>query len=213
MYKDVGFKRTLLESFRKMIMIKEFLIVILIVHSIHCNGQCNTKTFEDESDCNGKVVADTCICLNRKSKNKPYSRLRCKPDVCYEVGVRFSNVSLISIDLKKQTFTFKFHFSIQWQDKRVERSSTCQDAILATGDMDQFWIPKLYVKNQIDVESKSVLGNVKDLKIRKEKEPNGKEGCLDLVQYSSVAKFEIACKMVFDDFPFDSQKCSVEVCT
>ena len=95
---------------------------------------------------------------------------------------------------------------INWQDERVERSKSCQDDILATEDMDQFWIPKLYVKNQIDVESKSVLGNVKDLKIWR-----NKESCLDVVQYSSVAKFEIACKMVFDEFPFDSQKCSVEV--
>ena len=189
-------------------MIKELLIVILIVHSISCNGQCgkNETNFEDESNCDGKVIADTCICLERKNKNKPYSRLTCPEKQCHSVGVKFSNVNLISIDLKKQTFTTKFHFSIRWQDERVKRSKGCQEAIPATEDMDQFWIPKLYVKHQIDVESKSVLGNVKDLKIWRQE-----ESCLDVVQYSSVAKFEIACKMVFDEFPFDSQKCSVEV--
>ena len=199
-----------------MFLVKELLIVILITHSIYCNGQCNKSgknvTFEDGKNCTGKVVADTCICLKRRNPKKPYSRLHCKKDKeskednCHSIGVKFSNVNLIAIDLKKQTFTTKFHFSINWQDERVERSKICQDDILATEDMDQFWIPTLYVKNQIDVESKSVLGNVKDLKIWR-----NKESCLDVVQYSSVAKFEIACKMVFDEFPFDSQKCSVEV--
>ena len=188
-------------------MIKELLIVILVIPmQCHCQKNKKIKEVRDYESClnstigTGKKVADDCICLARKGLKKPYSRRKCPGSNCKSIGIEFENVKLIEIDLKQQIFTSGFSFLVKWEDSRIFRSDECLGTILLTEDMEQFWMPKLNIDNLIDVQSKSVLGNVNDLELKKHE-----------LHYRSTVKLEIACKMNFADFPFDSQACSIEV--
>ena len=117
------------------------------------------------------------------------------------IEMKFDSVNIIKIDPKKQAITTSFKYFIQWNDDRIVQIDCDPKTVVATSKMDTFWIPKLDIYQLISAESHPVLGPKEKLVLN-----DGK------MKYSAVKKFETACAMHFEDFPFDQQICSVEVC-
>ena len=117
------------------------------------------------------------------------------------IKMKFDSVNIIEIDPKKQAITTSFKYFITWNDERIVQIECGPKTVVATSKMDRFWIPKLDIYQLISAESHSVLGPKEKLVFE-----GGK------MIYSAVKKFETACAMQFEDFPFDQQICSVEVC-
>ena len=130
---------------------------------------------------------------------KNYTTVRCPPCTQRPIEVELSKVSLIKIDLKKQTITTTFKHSFKWYDDRVVSMSN--QSIDLTHAKEGIWIPQVNINQLIKAESQSVSGLTEKLFWK----DSGR------FLYITNGKYEIACQMDFKNFPFDNQTCTVEV--
>ena len=136
---------------------------------------------------------------------EPYIVHQC-PE-CSNIEMSLDQVYIIDIDLKKQILTTKFKYTITWFDNRIIIHGLEEygldikmTSVLATQNKNEFWMPELQIHQAIDVKSHDGLGPAEALMFDKRK-----------MIYSKNVIFQIACQMNFQDFPFDSQTCPVEV--
>ena len=120
---------------------------------------------------------------------------------CSGIEMTLDQVNIIDIDLKKQILTTKFKYTIAWIDDRIIlHNLNRMNSVLATQKKNEFWMPKLTIHQAIDAKSHDGLGPSERLMF--------KDG---IMTYVKTSRFEIACRMNFQDFPFDNQTCPVEV--
>ena len=106
-----------------------------------------------------------------------------------------------TVNLKKKILTTKFKCTMTWIDDRIIlHNLNYMNSVLATQKKNEFWMPKLTIHQAIDAKSHDGLGPSEKLMF--------KDG---IMTYVKTTRFEIACRMNFQDFPFDNQTCPVEV--
>ena len=138
-----------------------------------------------------KDILDLCF-------EKNYTTHRCPSCTQLPIEMEFSHVNLIKIDLKEQTITTAFKYRMLWHDDRIV--SIDNQSVVVTHAKEGFWMPKVNINQLIKAESYSVSGPVEKMYWREGK-----------MLFIKAGKYETACQMEFENFPFDYQTCTVEV--
>ena len=183
-------------------MFKVLLVIVLICKVLPAKSSWNLED-NDLYGCN--LTYEYRPGLYGLCLKEPYIVHQC-PE-CSNIEMTLDQVYIIDIDLKKQVLTTKFKYAITWFDNRIivhDLSKFDLDivmtSVLATQSKNEFWMPKMQIHQAIDVKSHDGLGPAETLMF-----DNGK------MIYNKTVRFEIACLMNFQDFPFDSQTCPLEV--
>ena len=177
-------------------MSKVLLTIVLICKVLHAKS---SWTFEENEMYGCNLTYEYRPGLYGLCLKEPYIVHQC-PE-CSNIQMGLDQVYIIDIDLKKQFLTTKFKYTITWFDDRIIlHDLPYVTSVLATQSKNEFWMPELQIHQAIDVKSHDGLGPAEALMF-----DNGK------MIYNKTVRFQIACQMDFQDFPFDSQTCPVEV--
>ena len=185
-----------------MMLKKEVMIMILVISL--------SKGQETESNCKeGMKELGTYLCIT-SDYQQPIPAAIDEKD--FEgVTFHFSNIKVIDVDEKKQTIIVSFDYTAMWRDGRIEfgKNFLNQPGVHGTKELQQVWSPSMKVLDQIELKSEPFMGDSNLLYFLNDNFPNGNGKPASL--YISMAKVEFACEMVFDEFPFDKQNCSMKV--
>ena len=167
-------------------MIQELLIIVTLI-SI-CNGA--------ETNCaTGKTLIGESLCFT-----DDYSSTRPNfPN--HEIRIFFKDINIFDIDLKKQAISISFEYRIRWKDNRISLASGIDVPVLATEQFYKVWTPRLKMPNLIGTTTYSILGKMDKLVVFPNEE----------ILFATIERFEVACAMEFEKFPFDHQICNVTV--
>ena len=138
-----------------------------------------------------------------------------------KINIRIVMDSIVSIDELAMTFTSEVALILRWRDERVTFINLGEGKMLSEDWHDQIWLPPLYFSNT--KKNKQVLsGNYIGVTIIPHGQPllnkiselneanifKGEENDLEL---SSWNELTFKCNFELWRYPFDVQKCSVEV--
>ncbi|XP_041463944.1 glycine receptor subunit alphaZ1-like [Lytechinus variegatus] len=100
----------------------------------------------------------------------------------------------------KMEYTMDLYFRQQWRDERLQFNADFGLALNAE-ILDSFWIPDIYIINEKSANYHTILYKNSLLRI----EPNG-----DML-FSTRLTITASCNMDLSHFPFDKQRCSLDM--
>lgn len=89
----------------------------------------------------------------------------------------------------------------RWSDARLADPSIGAQGQLITALRKEFWIPDLYIRNGDDSFKSDDDANNEFLRIEKD----------GSVVYSQRIKSRVSCPMKLHHYPFDEQKCQIDI--
>ena len=137
------------------------------------------------------------------------------------INIRFSIYDISHIDELGMTFTSEVGIFLKWRDERIIFSNLAQGKnLLSKKWQDQIWLPSLYFSNTND--NKDILSSMYEVaitpygqsthnKISDLNEANtfkGEENDLELTSWNELP---FKCNFELWRYPFDVQRCSVNV--
>ena len=120
------------------------------------------------------------------------------PPIPLQITVLFKRIA--DIDEEKQTISLVAYVMMSWNDSRIRTPNISQGNFNHL--MDSIWMPRVWMENSNGAKSIRTLG-IKKSKI------------LTLIPKYGITYYEqlfitFECKMNFDTFPFDTQRCALE---
>eukprot|EP00095_Tigriopus_kingsejongensis_P000172 maker-scaffold487_size158652-snap-gene-0.40 protein:Tk00172 transcript:maker-scaffold487_size158652-snap-gene-0.40-mRNA-1 annotation:"gamma-aminobutyric acid receptor subunit delta-like" len=127
-----------------------------------------------------------------------------------ELKFNFDIREISEINDRYQTVSIPMYFSIAWPEQRLwinETHPAWQESMTGprqtmTEDpkilLRELWMPDMEIYGLENFGSKSVLKEMSGLRIKRDK----------IVEYNIKVTVTFSCRMVFDDYPFDSHTCT-----
>ncbi|XP_030836732.1 gamma-aminobutyric acid receptor subunit beta-1 [Strongylocentrotus purpuratus] len=117
-----------------------------------------------------------------------------------DVTVSMYVYSMGPITESKMEYTLDMYFRQQWRDERLQFDSEVGLALNAE-TLDSFWVPDIYIINEKSAAYHTVLYKNSLLRI----EPTGE------MLFSTRLTVTASCNMDLSTFPFDKQRCSLDM--
>nr|KAG5704522.1 hypothetical protein BaRGS_003833 [Batillaria attramentaria] len=124
------------------------------------------------------------------------------PSDAVEVRVMFTMVSLLDVDIRKQTVSSFGWLTATWVDGRLSEILTALEKNEVLVDSDQIWKPDIAVYNSVDDTDL-----LQKLKMRLGVERNGR------VTWRPGNAMKTFCSMDITYYPFDIHHCSIDIAT
>jgi hypothetical protein len=150
-----------------------------------------------------------------------------KDNITTNVGVNVSISNIDQLDEIEMKFSVKILIVLQWRDSRVTfynlKSQRERGNHVSKCEREKLWIPALVFSNSLPAEVQIVNDEHSYLMVQLESKPDRKEttdslqknevynGSLNSLLYKRYFDLDLRCKYKFDNYPFDQQKCSIEV--
>ena len=178
-----------------------------------CNFLFDCSDGSDELNC--KIVS---IEKDAYRKNFPPVSNGTKTEIFVSMDIH----SITNIDEMSMTFTSKLKLVFQWRDHRITFNNlTPRGNLLRDSRLDEIWLPPLFFSNTKDIIFISGIDDInvkilrqgpaslkKDSELHEGKTYRGDENDLSLTAYHQN---EFACIFDLSNFPFDIQKCSIDI--
>ena len=159
--------------------------------------------------CNSKSSTnEICYTSEEYHSNEPH-------EVPMSIVASFDIREIVDINESKQTLTLLNNFIVTWSDKRIQITNNSWHSFIDTSDhIRSLWIPEMYFSNSVQIEK------FKGLKADSMKQlwyyfdqmyPRWLFDTRWLFSLAEPFKTEFACKMNFQDFPFDRHTCMLEM--
>ena len=169
-----------------------FILVLFLVSPSH--GTKSLPLCEDvQSD--KKIVC---------SKVKDYDHQQV-PSLPTNIKIEISPNGIQEIDEKAQTITFQASISLTWVDDRLTfngRRENGTDFLLMNHLKNVLWVPDMLFPNTVHIEKAGGFKG-KHLQVLYFVAFNGAQW----ITFTDVFVIKLDCKMSFNHFPFDDQKC------
>ena len=154
-----------------------------------------------------------CIPASYNNREEPWRyRSLIKASFPWNYHFKFHIFDVKEINDKKQTIGISMYFGIKWKEPRLvinDSASDWNDTKFGLPDtvdispevLKNLWNPDLEIYGMEAYDSKSALKAMSSIKINKNRN----------VEYSARVDISISCKMDFDQYPLDKQRCPFRI--
>ena len=158
---------------------------------------------KDEISCASKKAKSLCVPRNYSKFDLP------DKENTNRIGVSIDIDDFLRIDDSTYTITFATYFNIEWNEKRFKlkpdfgssykrKGSTEPVMVPVDIDINDLWIPNLFIYNLESFHVMSVLSKLDGVWVDTDKN----------VLFSQAARITFSCPMMrFDRFPMDTHRC------
>ena len=181
--------------------------------------QNNTNVDVDGSSVNNDIMCREnqtfvwCIPSHYNNREEPWRyRSLINASFPWTYHFKFHIFDVQEVNDKKQTIGISMYFSIKWKEPRLEIDETASDwndtkfglpdtVDIAPEVLKSLWNPDLEIYGMEAYDSKSALKAMSSIKINKNRN----------IEYSARVDIAISCKMNFDQYPLDKQRCPFRI--
>ena len=158
---------------------------------------CNLAA-QGELKCSGYI----CIPPNYESLNPPFS------DKIINVSTNFKALWIQKVDDIEETIRLFVDIVITWEEPRLEVNATLQENKLYSLDISflkLLWMPDIFIYDAKKLAINGIDGDLENLKYLSTSKSH-------FLKYTVTVNVEIVCyRFHFDDYPFDSHDCRLEM--
>ena len=155
-----------------------------------------------------------CLPEDYTSEESPFQHHALSKDkpLPWKYNFTFVVKDIRKIDDKAQSISITMYFAVRWFEPRLvinenaEAWSSVQlgpvgEVTISTHNLKNFWYPELEIYGIDSFRRYNVLKDMAGLRIRKDQ----------TINYEVKSEITISCKMDFDNYPLDNQKCFFQV--
>ena len=179
-------------------MIKEFLIFLMFLHQI--NAEDYFKYFDECIQEEGEVLSYGKVCIQKEyiewMRYPPLKNRKTK------LSITLSNIQIIEIGTDE--ITISMNKRIKWGDYRL--TFGVAKALLSVEDQKQIWSPKIVIGTNVMSKTKEA----EEMELSMWCNSN-RDFCAKTLEKTFSLITTVKCKMDFQNFPFDSHTCNIEV--
>ena len=196
-----------------------FIFIIYELKNVLANEELSTevdKIIDELSNnekirCNDNLPTSWCLPRDYDKQEEPwkYRNLIGMP-MPWFYYLNYKVFDLREVNDKEQTISMDLNVKMKWYEPRIEINFTQAKAIMQITNIDnedhitmplkyfkKFWIPDSEIYHIKKFETISILTPTASFRVNKEKR----------LRYVARANVVLSCKMDFERYPFDSQKC------
>ena len=147
------------------------------------------------SNCKKTCTDSICLPENYKKDEAPYKNKPCT------IETTFNFIRVLKVNDKDSTITLSLELNLKWRDNRLmfEKNVTQALTKLPSTVQKKIWIPDAFIFG---------LHGVNQLELTRKFVYMYQTNTTDLI-FTDAFEIDIFCKMSFENFPFDSQKCDL----
>ena len=154
-----------------------------------------------------------CIPASYNNREEPWRyRSLIKASFPWIYHFKFHIFDVKEVNDKKQTIGISMYFGLKWKEPRLVINDSASDwndtkfglpdtVDIAPEVLKNLWNPDLEIYGMEEYDSKSALKAMSSIKINKNRN----------IEYSARVDISISCKMDFDKYPLDEQRCPFRI--
>ena len=153
------------------------------------------------------VVSEKMVCSSSVCIPKDYNKLdlpTVQSNETLKVNMSLFLIDIYQINPKTYTFNLNFVLKLKWLDNRINITSNDKEEVISAGFLKDLWKPELYMWNAKGGMARSddtVKSGAKVIK-------NGGD---IMVKYTIESEADLICVMMYGNYPFDTNICSLEI--
>ena len=168
---------------------------------------------KNDNVCRNNQTFVWCIPWDYNNREEPWRyRSIINASFPWNYHFKFNIFDVQEVNDKKQTVGISMYFGIKWREPRLFINESASDwndtkyGLLDTVDiapevLKNLWNPDLEIYGMASFDAKSALKDMSSIKINKNRH----------IEYSARVDITISCKMDFELYPLDAQKCPFRI--